>query len=202
MSTTNTYINTILETKGPILNEEYFYSKVKKTDTIELNNTFIKYCPTLKIVICPKCSININKNILEHIKKEHKTIYKSYKTNNLIDSLEETFNTLELNTIEDLKRDLKDNTYYLEDLPITFNNYKCKECFKTSTSLKFIRIHLNKEHNLSNIKDNNNNNIYILDKVPLQTLKGFKIVRNISFIPKLEEEINRESNIDINSPNN
>ena len=161
------------------------------TPTIILEDTILKYSPTLKILLCSRCSVNLTTiSYIKHLKEKHKILYNSYKANNTLDRLTSKINSLEFNTLEDLKILLEPNRYYIRELVVLFNNYKCLECDFINIDRKNIRIHFNKIH--SSTRDINNKPTikrayYIIENIPLQVLEGFRYNTKVYFIPKLPD---------------
>lgn len=209
----NTELNNYLKYNSNLITLSSFNNSniTTPTNTIFLEDSILKYSLELKIILCSKCSINLtNTNYIKHLSIKHKLLYKSYKDNNSLENLKNKIETLEFNTLDNLTLLLKPNTYYIKELPILFNNYKCLECFFTSIYRKGIRKHFNNKHSINKALEDRNTSreaYYIINNIPLQVLEGFKNNSKIYFIPKLPrttiiEDTLSTRNLSINSSSN
>lgn len=163
------------------------YNLVDFSTIIKLEDTIIYYSNNIKILFCSSCFTNLTRdNYLNHIKKKYTLAYNTYKKSSILNNLINKINSLEFFTLDLIKEELSCNKYYYKYLPLTFNNFKCLECFYININKKAIRIHYNKEHNNNN-KDSRKEASYIVSNILLQMLEGFKYNTKIYFIPKLIE---------------
>lgn len=209
----NSELNNYFKNNNKLITLESFNNPdiTTPTNTIFLENSIIKYSLDLKFILCFKCSTNLTTtNYIKHLKVKHKLLYNTYKDNNTLENLENKIKSLEFNTLDDLTILLKPDTYYIKELPILFNNYKCLECFYTSTNRKTIRNHFNRNHTINKALESNNTSreaYYIINNIPLQLLEGFKNNTKIYFIPKLpkttiiEDTLSTRNYRDTNSSN-
>ena len=172
---------------------------IQHTYTTILENTIITYNYDIKVLFCANCSRNLTiENYIKHLKKFHLDIFNNYQENNIINVLKNKVNTLEYNNIEILKTVLEPNKYYFKELPLIFNNFKCLDCDYININYKEIRKHYNKNHSSFNSRTTKKVN-YIINKVPLQLLEGFKDNKKIYFIPKLPTNNNKSKNYNNNN---
>jgi superfamily II DNA/RNA helicase len=170
------------------------YNNIEPSTTISLENTILSYNSNIKAIFCLNCSVNLVKsNYIKHLSKFHSRLFKEYKESNIFKDLEDKIKSLEVLSIEDTIEELGYNKYYFKELPLLFNNFKCKECFFINISRKNIRIHYNKIH-FNNNKNSKLEANYIINNIPLQYLEGFKNNTKIYFIPKLIDLSSREDN--------
>ena len=195
----NKTLNSYLKENSKLFNKESFINRGEISSIEVIEGTIIGYNSSTKIIFCLECSTNLTTtNYLKHLKTRHSTIYKTYKNNNKAFNIDTKIGKLGELDLDKLEEELSYNKYYFKELLLLSNNFKCIECLFTSIERKRIRIHYNKEH-LNNNKSSKKEAIYIIDKVPLQVLDGFKNNKKIYFIPNLKglereerEEDNRE----------
>ena len=207
-NTTSNYINNyIINNRANITLEAYtIENKVESNNTINIEDTILKFSLEIRVLFCPVCSINIvPNNYIKHLKKKHKTLYNRYKEDNIVKTLINKVNTLELNELDTLKTILTNNTYYFKEIPILFNNYKYLDYNFININRKEIRKYYNKVYKRGS--NNNNEEVdYIIDNIPLQVLEGFKDNKKHYFISKLpiidtNLDINTNTNLDSSSSN-
>lgn len=173
LTTTFTDLNKYLKDNKDLITLESFNNPkiTTPTTTITLEDTILRYSPDIKIILYFKYSINLTTtSYIKHLKDKHKTLYNSYKANNTLGRLNNKVDSLEFNTLEDLKVLLEPNKYYIKELVVLFNNYKCLECNFINIDRKNIRIHFNKTHSNTRVIENKPSTkeaSYILDSIPL-----------------------------------
>lgn len=197
----NKDLNNYFINNKDIITLENYNNNISPTTTTTLENTIINYNSNIKALFCFNCRINLTKsNYINHLKKRHSIIYKDYKNNNKLNSLLNKVNSLDFYDIDEINTELGYNKYYFRELPIIFNNYKCRECLYINIDRKNIRIHFNKNHDNNN-KSSKKEADYIISNIPLQFLEGFKYNTKIYFIPKLLNPNLLEANINLESLN-
>jgi superfamily II DNA or RNA helicase len=176
-------LNTIL--KDSNLYNSNLFKSIEPTPTRSLDPSFLKYCPSLKILFCSICFISIKGNsnlaLKKHLEKEHSNYIKTIDKELLLEKISTIF-SLNYNSIEDLK-DISPNTYYYPYLELNLNGFKCINCNFTSLTSKTIRDHLNTKH--SSLGSKGIKTLTYLENIPLQIIKGLDKNLKITFIPKL-----------------
>jgi hypothetical protein len=168
-----TDLNNYLKDNKDLITLESFNNPkiITPTTTIILEDTILRYSPDIKVLLCFKCSINLTTtSYIKHLKEKHKILYNSYKANNTLERLSNKINSLEFNSLENLKVLLEPNKYYFKELVVLFNNYKYLEYNFINIDRKNIRIYFNKIHSNTKVieaKPNTKEAYYILDNIPL-----------------------------------
>ena len=184
-STSNTALNNFILNNREHFTISNFNTNVDRLNTTKLEDTVFSYSRDLGVLFCLECCINLTTlNYIQHLKKRHIGLYKSYRSTTKLELLNTRIESLEYSTLDSLKDKLSYNQYYIKELPLLFNNYKCKECLFVNIDRKSVRNHYNKEHpSIDKLK--NQEASYIIESLPLQLLQGFKNNAKVYFIPKL-----------------
>lgn len=167
-STTSNYINSYFKNNRALTSNDFKNTNlVTYTKTNKIEDTILVYNLDLGIIFCSICRTNLTiSNYLIYLSTKYKELYKSYKNNNILSTLESKINTLELSTLEELENKIANNKFLFKELDISLNNYKCLECNYTSITSKQIRKHYSKKHSTSTIKTNLKAP-YIIENIPL-----------------------------------
>lgn len=192
MSTNSTTLNTLL--KDTLYTKEDF-KNIEPTYTSVIANTIIRYSKELNIFFCSTCLTSLLSNkVLEHLNKRHKTLLETYKEDPryiyLLD-IEKLYNKA---SIEEVKASIEYNSFYFKELALNLKGYKCLECDYLDTYSRAIRMHFRLKHRelyTSRTLKSKEKAYYILERVPLQIIDGFKYNSRVLFIPKLP---NKEGN--------
>lgn len=192
MSSSNTTLNTLL--KDTLYTKEDF-NNIKPTYTNVIANTIIQYSNKLNIFFCSTCLTSLLSNkVLEHLNKRHKTLLETYKEDPryryLLD-IERLYNKA---SIEEVKASIDYNSLYFKELDLNLEGYKCLECNYLDIYSKGIRKHFRVKHKdlyTSRTLKSKEKAYYILKRVPLQIIDGFKYNSRVLFISKLP---NKEGN--------
>ena len=181
----NEYINRLLSSTRQLCRPDHYRHHIRSTPTRPIQGSCICYCPSLEVLLCLGCSRCLSPDTyLQHLKRRHSTAYRHLDPRALA-RLQQEISGLSLTSVDELVA-ISHNTHYFPDLPITFNNFKCQECWFVDVNKKVVRTHFHAQHQPLT-KSINRKVIYVLEHVPLQTLEGFLHNRKIHFIPKLPE---------------
>lgn len=198
-----TTLNNLLINNREYIKEESYNNSsiIESTYTYNIEDSILNYNLDIKVLFCNICKTNLNKsNYLEHLKKKHKTVYTNYKETSKLDIIKTKIEELELNNLKDLEDILKPNLFYFKELELNLKGYKCIECNYININYKEVRIHYNNSHYNSN-KNSKSKVNYIIDKVPLQFIKGENKNTKLYFIAKIPNisKKNINTNLYINS---
>lgn len=118
---------------------ETSFTAVEPTKTEQLSINFLVYQPQLRVVICGLCREGILNRIQirKHLQRFHRPMISQ------LDNIDQRIEEIEqLDIVNfDQQDPIPENTYYLVELPIVFNTFKCPECSFFSRSNKNIRKH-------------------------------------------------------------
>ena len=189
LSMDNDYLNHLLRVTRRRCNPEHYHDHMPCTSTRPIQSSCIHYCPSLQILLCLSCGRYLNPaTSLQHLKRHHSAVSRQLDPR-AIARLQQEISRLPLHPAEEIST-VSHNTHYFSSLPITFNNFKCRDCGFVDVNRKNIRAHFHWLHQPLT-KSVNRKVDYVLEDVPLQTLEGFLSNRKIHFIPKLPEAVGR-----------
>lgn len=185
-------LNKTLNNNKKLFKLEVYNNKdtIEPTNTTNILGTLLTYSLDLKLLFCSGCKVNLFRdNYSKHLKKFHYSTYNDYRSNNKIEELKITIDNLVLYTTTTFEANIPYNTYYIKDLKLDLNGFKCEECFYIHPAKKRVREHFNRKH-LNPNKHSKSKASYIIDKVPLQLINLYKNDQKYFFIPLLPSNNN------------
>ena len=182
-SASNEVLNRQLRSASRLCSLTLYQKFIRCTPVQIIHDSIICYSHDLKLFFCTTCSrVQTQNVILRHLKQQHRTEYCRLKK--ALKSIQEEISSLSVNSVEDVA--IVHNAYYFSSLPVTFNNFKCRECSYVDINRKNVRNHFQSQHPQPT-KSINQKVDYVLEDIPLQVLEGFTNNKKIYFIPKLPE---------------
>ncbi|KAK4551402.1 hypothetical protein LTR86_011188 [Recurvomyces mirabilis] len=182
-SASNETLNRRLHLTSKLCSLSYYKKSILCTPMHIVQDSSISYSYDLKVFLCTTYSRVQSPNaILGHLKHQHRVEYGRLKK--VVNSIQEEIDSLTANNVKDIA--ITHNAYYLSVLPVTFNNFKCRDCSHVNVNRKGVRNHFQAQHPQPT-KSINQKVDCVLEDVPLQVLEGFSKNKKIYFIPKLPE---------------
>lgn len=182
-SVSNEVLNRLLGSTSKLCSQTYYQKNIPCTPVQPIRDSGIYYSRDLKLLWCFGCSkVQSPNTFVRHLKKQHRTAYCRLKKT--LTSIREEISALVLENVEEIT--ISHNTYYFSNLPITFENFKCRECSYVDINRKNVRKHFRQRHPCC-VKSVNQKVDHVLENVPLQVIEGLPNNRKIYFIPKLPE---------------
>ena len=179
----NEALNHQLRRTSKLCSSTIYQKSIRCTPVQIIHDSIICYSHDLKLFFCTPCSrVQSPDAILRHLKQQHRTEHSRLKKASK--SIQKEISGLSTSSIEQVT--VLHNTYYFSSLPVTFNNFKCRECGYVHMSRKKVRNHFQAKHPQPT-KSVNQKVDYVLEDVPLQVLEGFTKNNKIYFIPKLPD---------------
>ena len=181
----NEDLNRLLSATRMLCRLDYYRRHIPCTPTRPIQGSCICYCPSLQVLLCLSCSRCLNPGTyLQHLKRRHFIAYRQLDLRALA-RLQQEISSLPLSPVDEIST-VSHNMHFFPDLPVTVNNFKCRECRFVDVNRKVVRTHFHSQHQPLT-KSVNRKVDYVLGDVPLQTLEGFVHNRKFHFIPKLPE---------------
>ena len=192
MPTSNITLNTLL--KDSLYTKKDF-KNIESTYTTIIANTIIRYSSELNIFFCSTCLISLVSNkVLEYLNRRYKTLLETYKEDNRYIILLDIERLYYKASIEEVKANIEYNSFYFKELDLNLEGYKCLECDYLDTYSRGIRMYFRLKHRelyTNKTLKSKEKAYYILERVPLQIIDGFKYNSRVLFISKLS---NKKSN--------
>jgi superfamily II DNA/RNA helicase len=180
----NAAINGLLQSTSKLRSSTYYRKHIACTPVQPIQDTGICYSPDLKLLLCLGCGrVQSPHTCVRHLKRQHRSTYNRLNKRSLL-SIRQEIGRLHLDQVEDLG--VRHNVYYFSGLPVTFQNFKCRDCNYVDINRKNVRNHFRSRHPLP-AKSVNQKVDYVLEDIPLQVLEGFPNNRKFYFIPKLPD---------------
>ena len=178
----NATVNGLLQTTSKLCSLTYYRKHVPCTPVQPILDTGIHYSPDLKLLLCFGCGrVQSSYTWAQHLKRKHRSAYERLsKRERLL--VPQEIGRFALNALDELV--VRHNTYYFPGLPVTFHNFKYRECAYVDVNRKNVRNHYRLRHHLP-ARSGNQKVDYVLEDVPLQVLEGLPYNRKFYFIPKL-----------------
>jgi len=177
-------LNDLLLSTNKLCSLTFYQKHIPCTAVQIIHDSSICYSHDIKVLICTTCSRVQGRNTtIRHLKQRHRTEYNRLK--NVSKKIQNEIDCLPINAAEAIS--IGHNRHYFSCLPITFDNFKCRECGYVDINRKNVRNHFQSHHtpNTQNDKSTNQKADYVLENIPLQVLEGFPNNRKIYFIPRL-----------------
>lgn len=176
--------NDLLRSTNKLCSLPFYRKHIPCTPVQMVNDSSICYSQDLKLLLCTTCSkVQSRDTTIRHLKQRHRTEYSRLKK--ALKSIQDEISCLPINAAEAIS--ISHNKYYFSCLPITFDNFKCRECAYVDINRKNVRNHFQSHHSprTKSTKSTNQRADYVLEDIPLQVLEGFPNNKKICFIPRL-----------------
>ena len=162
-------LNKTLNNNKKLFKLEVYNNKdtIEPTNITNILETLLTYSLDLKLLFCSGYKVNLFRdNYSKYLKKFYYSTYNDYRSNNKIEELKITIDNLVLYTTTTFEANILYNTYYIKDLKLDLNGFKCEECFYIYPAKKRVREYFNYKY-LNLNKHSKSKASYIIDKVPL-----------------------------------
>lgn len=177
-------LNDLLHSTSKLCNLTFYQKYIPCTPVRMIHDSSICYSEDIKLLLCTTCSrVQSQNTTIRHLKQKHRTEYSRLKK--VTNVIQNEINHLSIDAAEVISID--HNKHYFSCLPITFDNFKCRECAYVDINRKNVRNHFQLHHSSQTkyTKSTNQRADYVLENIPLQVLEGFPNNKKIYFIPSL-----------------
>ena len=167
MSASEERVNTLLRENDYSNNPSLFsIESFTPTFTKRISDSTLRYCPSLEIIICSDCKVNLyTSTTTRHLNEKHKDIPKVK-----LKTLKKAIEALTTKTFTELTETIKSDEYYFKELRVSYTGYKCSRCEFITIYKRHADKHFRKKHFFSKFADDEDTEDPIISRVPIITL--------------------------------
>ena len=159
-------LNDLLRSTARLCSLTFYQKHIPCTRVQTIHDSSICYSHDIRVLLCTTCSrVQSQGTAIRHLKQRYCTEYTRLK--NVSKGIQDEIERCRTNTAEEIK--ISHNTHYFSCLPITFDNFKCRECGYVDINRKNVRNHFQLHHSSQTkyTKSTNQRADYVLENIPL-----------------------------------